>query len=347
MSPSFETAFGNSPAPSISANYTFTIPGDYVVALRVSDREAGGVDSTAGALITITSLLGDYDFSGLVDQADYHVWRQYFGATDEERLAADGNRNGTVDIADYTIWRDNLGAMLPTPTLLGDSNRSSLNQPADSFLQAGDARQTADSFHEQTEAYAGWLVSNRLFLSEVDALRRWAKLAGLAERFTNELLTSEPYRHFCHRWQLAGLASWELPIPQGPIFNGDGLPSSCIPSGITLTVPNTVNIPARFRIQDLLVDIGSAADATHLREWRQILDRRTGGAHLGPARFAHANSLTTVEGLTWSSIGVSVVLHHDYGRTFFKCHSHLAAPNGYTLRRDRKCPPVNNVPFLT
>jgi Right handed beta helix region len=48
---------------------------------------------------------GDYDGNGLVNQADYEVWRAAFGTANP---SADGNRNGTVDAADYTVWRDAL-----------------------------------------------------------------------------------------------------------------------------------------------------------------------------------------------------------------------------------------------
>jgi cytochrome c peroxidase len=53
------------------------------------------------------TLPGDYDGNGVVEQADYNVWRANFG--DTSSLAADGNGNLVVDAADYVIWRNNLG----------------------------------------------------------------------------------------------------------------------------------------------------------------------------------------------------------------------------------------------
>ena len=53
------------------------------------------------------ALAGDYNQNGVVDAADYTVWRDTFNAVDD--LRADGNRNGVIDAADYNVWRDNFG----------------------------------------------------------------------------------------------------------------------------------------------------------------------------------------------------------------------------------------------
>ncbi|MEN1679659.1 MAG: hypothetical protein AAGJ46_08700 [Planctomycetota bacterium] len=55
-----------------------------------------------------SSVLGDYNGDGLIETADFTVWRDSFGQTGAD-LPADGNGNGEVDTQDYEIWRRNYG----------------------------------------------------------------------------------------------------------------------------------------------------------------------------------------------------------------------------------------------
>jgi cytochrome c peroxidase len=53
------------------------------------------------------TLPGDYNGDGVVDSADYIVWRKDFG--DTTSLVADGNNDHHVDDGDYAVWRQNFG----------------------------------------------------------------------------------------------------------------------------------------------------------------------------------------------------------------------------------------------
>jgi T5SS/PEP-CTERM-associated repeat protein len=59
-------------------------------------------------LNVINSPLGDYNQNGVVDAADYVVWRNTLGQMGAG-FAADGNNNGAVDVGDYNVWRANFG----------------------------------------------------------------------------------------------------------------------------------------------------------------------------------------------------------------------------------------------
>ena len=50
---------------------------------------------------------GDFNGDGVVDAADYIVWRDSLGST--TNLAADGNNNGVVDAGDFDVWKTNFG----------------------------------------------------------------------------------------------------------------------------------------------------------------------------------------------------------------------------------------------
>lgn len=66
--------------------------------------------ASAELLVTIA---GDYNGDGLVDAADYTVWRDASGQSVDAGVGADGDGDGQVTQADYLIWRDNFGSSVP------------------------------------------------------------------------------------------------------------------------------------------------------------------------------------------------------------------------------------------
>ena len=68
-----------------------------------------------GAVESQPNLLpGDYNFDGVVDAADYTVWRDTIRSpfdfpTKPLDLRADGDGSGVVDQADYDIWKAHFG----------------------------------------------------------------------------------------------------------------------------------------------------------------------------------------------------------------------------------------------
>ncbi|MEX2172271.1 MAG: hypothetical protein WD851_23325 [Pirellulales bacterium] len=79
---------------------------------------------TTGVLRVIDIVPGDYNQNGVVDAADYTVWRNTRGST--TNLVADGNGNSAIDAGDYGVWKQNFGrtsgagsdAVVPEPASL-------------------------------------------------------------------------------------------------------------------------------------------------------------------------------------------------------------------------------------
>jgi hypothetical protein len=58
---------------------------------------------------------GDYNRDGVVDAADYVVWRKAMQG--DLNLAADGSHNGVIDAADYAVWQSHFGSIASATTL--------------------------------------------------------------------------------------------------------------------------------------------------------------------------------------------------------------------------------------
>jgi cyclophilin family peptidyl-prolyl cis-trans isomerase len=86
------------------------------------------IDKSATSLaIEVIGIAGDYNLDGVVDAADYTLFRDTLGSS--TNLAADGNFNGVIDAADYAVWRAAFGqsasgslvggpAVVPEPSTL-------------------------------------------------------------------------------------------------------------------------------------------------------------------------------------------------------------------------------------
>lgn len=80
----------------------------------------GQDDYTLTSLIGATTLTGDYNGNGIVDAADYTIWRDNLGST--TNLDADGDNSGTVDANDYIVWKNNFGSTAAAGSLAAGSS---------------------------------------------------------------------------------------------------------------------------------------------------------------------------------------------------------------------------------
>jgi len=109
----------------------------------------------AQALLSIALVNpGDYNVDGIVDSADYSLWRDSLGQQVVRGSGADGNFDGYVTPADYDVWKNNFGSLLGSAG--GSSNAASLvPEPSSSILilialaSLPCARHRAASLHRQ------------------------------------------------------------------------------------------------------------------------------------------------------------------------------------------------------
>jgi hypothetical protein len=133
------------PAPSLDANGNLTLhggrglvslplvmsanaTGDFLVTFDPDPVVTGVVYATGlpapndvgihpvathvAGVLTIINPAADYNRNGLVDAADYVLWRNTEGQAGAN-LVADGNDNGMVEPSDYNLWRSQFGQSAP------------------------------------------------------------------------------------------------------------------------------------------------------------------------------------------------------------------------------------------
>jgi hypothetical protein len=97
-------------------------PGTYYARISGADDTVQLYDLSLSIVPLAT---GDYNRNGVVDAADYTVWRNTRGQTGVA-LAADGNANQQIDIGDFAVWKSHYGETVGTG---GSLARSTTAEP--------------------------------------------------------------------------------------------------------------------------------------------------------------------------------------------------------------------------
>jgi hypothetical protein len=130
--------FATSTTPAFAAGNDANV----FTSLPLTADAVGGI----AAATTITTLVrtnfapasADYNKNGIVDAADYVIWRKQDGTSVPPASGADGNGDGMVNQADYTFWRSRFG--LPFGAGSGaDLSTSAVPEPASLVIGAAGA----------------------------------------------------------------------------------------------------------------------------------------------------------------------------------------------------------------
>ena len=110
-------------ASSADVSYQSASNDDRTSAIRSAISISSAPTTTlAAALAVVPQQAGDYNVDGVVDSADYTVWRDTRGAHVTPGTGADGDGNGVVNGDDYEVWTDHFGqGQLYTPPTITSS----------------------------------------------------------------------------------------------------------------------------------------------------------------------------------------------------------------------------------
>jgi hypothetical protein len=134
---------GNVGRNILTANYrdavVHLITDNIYLDLRFTDWGQQGSTSFAYQRATATAPplpSGDYNHNGVIDGADYVVWRNTLGqSASPAGSGADGNQSGTIDAGDYTYWRQRFGDTVPGSAAgSGLPSVGSVPEPSAGFL---------------------------------------------------------------------------------------------------------------------------------------------------------------------------------------------------------------------
>jgi autotransporter-associated beta strand protein len=86
---------------------------------------------TSVVLSALPGVPGDYNSNGIVDAADYTVWRDTLGSTTDLRANGDnaGASAGKIDQADYAVWKSHFGQHLGSGAGAAGTTETSIPEP--------------------------------------------------------------------------------------------------------------------------------------------------------------------------------------------------------------------------
>jgi hypothetical protein len=164
---------------------------------------------------------------------------------------------------------------------------------ANSMLRVGDSR--SRKYFQVAQGYAGWLMTNPIFVREHDDLLRAFQIEiqrvglpglarpignGVADRFELQRHRSpnqyfEQLQAFCLRWRLSGLAAPNLPMPLQPQTPVPAPLAALGPMnnvGALFYLPDTYPVPGREELRNMMEEsLRGAESPEHLADWTKLI----------------------------------------------------------------------------
>jgi hypothetical protein len=112
--------------------------GNVFTALGTSTTFGSVAAATVSTIVrtNFVALTADYNHNGVVDMADYVLWRNTLNQNVTPGSGADGSGNGVVDQADYGVWRANFGNGSGPGAGSGSLSTSEVPEPTSTLLLA-------------------------------------------------------------------------------------------------------------------------------------------------------------------------------------------------------------------
>ena len=101
---------------TVAAGEEFNLGSTYTALGQMQDVDflfsiiGGDISGFSGFVRFVSTLSGDFNDDGVVDEADYTVWLSSLGNPDESAINNAGDGIDSVDDGDYLVWKNNFGA---------------------------------------------------------------------------------------------------------------------------------------------------------------------------------------------------------------------------------------------
>lgn len=183
-------------------------------------------------------------------------------------------------------------SLVPSDPIRTTCNSVTMNQSI--RLDEAETRRSQailDDVQNRRLAYLGWLLHNQAFIDDKQVLQDgYSELVAVMSQFPtypvhhfvrglqivhgfrcdDNILTSfaDDFDAFFQKWQIGGLATWDIPLPSNANIGGPASLSRFVPDQMAPTVqlPRTLRLSARARPETLIR--GSVSN--HLRDWERV-----------------------------------------------------------------------------